>query len=370
MRDWATRARDAVSPLGRPATHGRGDRRPGAGRAFAGRVPEGRAAPLEAAALVDALPDAEFALRLDAAANLAAAELYLDRFRRLRPTPSGHCGSAARRARATSSRALPDPGVGRGCAAGWPSRPTCSTARSRPHGFPGMPRSSHGTCSTARHTALQAGDLEMALAAADESYRAGAQDRQRLVPAYAGIALAGALLGGGEARRAVEVLAARPAGRSCCSSRAAGGQVPRTADALLARARLPRRGRAGGRCAEARAAAVPLLMPRAMAGRARAAVLLADDPTAAAQRALASASDAASVGAADRVRALAGARGPRVRPGGRARRAVAELERAAAELHATGQPAIGTKSSASSAARPAVHRRPGRARSTRPESTH
>ena len=77
-------------------------------------------------------------------------------------------------------------------------------------------------------------------------------------------------------------------------------------------------------------------MPRAMAGRARAAVLLADDPTAAAQRALASASDAASVGAAVESalsRALAGRAFARA---GDARRAVAELERAAAELHAHG----------------------------------
>jgi DNA-binding NarL/FixJ family response regulator len=77
-------------------------------------------------------------------------------------------------------------------------------------------------------------------------------------------------------------------------------------------------------------------MPRAMAGRARAAVLLADDPAAAAQRALASASDAASVGAAVESalsRALAGRAFARA---GDARRAVAELERAAAELHAHG----------------------------------
>ena len=77
----------------------------------------------EAAALVDAMSDDELAGRIDAAAHLAAAELYLDRF----DEAGRHAERALEVGRATGQlfpTAGPDAGDrAASCAAGWPRRP-------------------------------------------------------------------------------------------------------------------------------------------------------------------------------------------------------------------------------------------------------
>ena len=338
MRDWATRAREAVSPLGDLPLTAAAIAVLALAGAFAGHVPEAEQHRIEAAALVDALPDAELALRLDAAANLAAAELYLDRF----AEATGHAERALRIGRETGQSDIV-PVVFPTLGSSARMRGRLAESADLLDGAVEAARLSRHAQELAwillnrSHTALQAGDLEMALAAAEESTELARAIDNGLVPAYAGIALAGALLAGGDARRAVEALTASAGGEELLLI--PGGWRAKCLE-LLTRCWLaldcPAEAERAAACAEARAAAVPLLMPRAMAGRARAAVLLADDPAAAAQRALASASDAASVGAAVESalsRALAGRAFARA---GDAQRAVAELERAAAELHAHG----------------------------------
>ena len=56
------------------------------------------------------------------------------------------------------------------------------------------------------HTALQIGDVQLAMLTAEESVELTRGLDHGLVSAYAGVALAGALLAAGEPRRAVEVL--------------------------------------------------------------------------------------------------------------------------------------------------------------------
>ena len=80
IEPWARRALEIARPLGdRPLTASAAAVLAwGAG--LCGRVSEAETYRAEAAALVDSLTDQELALRLDAAINLAGAELYLDRF--------------------------------------------------------------------------------------------------------------------------------------------------------------------------------------------------------------------------------------------------------------------------------------------------
>ena len=99
---WARRALELARPLGdRPLTAS-AVAILAWGEALCGRVDEAETYRAEAAALVDSLSDEELALRLDAAMNLAGAELYLDRF--------DECGVHAERvvavARATGQPAI------------------------------------------------------------------------------------------------------------------------------------------------------------------------------------------------------------------------------------------------------------------------
>jgi hypothetical protein len=98
MRRWAEAALDASQLAGgQPLTAAAA-----AVAAFAtaatGDTADAQTRRGEAAALVDALDDAELAVRLDAAVNLAGAELYLDRY----PQCESHAGRALSVARTTA----------------------------------------------------------------------------------------------------------------------------------------------------------------------------------------------------------------------------------------------------------------------------
>ncbi len=80
MREAAERALGAAEVLGNTPLTAASSAALTAALAFIGGVPETDARRAEAAALVEAMSDDELALRLDALANLCAAELYLDRF--------------------------------------------------------------------------------------------------------------------------------------------------------------------------------------------------------------------------------------------------------------------------------------------------
>ena len=104
MRDWAARALTAAHRLGdRPLTAA-ALAALALACASAGAFAEAEAHRAEAAALVDALSDDELALRLDAAANLATAEVYLDRYEEARARRARHRGGPRRRDRASCSR--------------------------------------------------------------------------------------------------------------------------------------------------------------------------------------------------------------------------------------------------------------------------
>ena len=80
MRDWATRAAEAATPLGERSLAAAALGVRAVAGALSGVIPEARAHRDEAAALIDTLSDEELARRLDALVHLATAEIYLDQF--------------------------------------------------------------------------------------------------------------------------------------------------------------------------------------------------------------------------------------------------------------------------------------------------
>ena len=229
MREWAERARDVAVPL---------DDRPLAAAAFAalalagafaGRVPEADLHRAEAAALVDALSDAELALRLDAAANLAAAELYLDRF----DEAAAHAERALGIGRATGqSGIVPVLFPTMGSAARMRGR-LAESAELLDRAVEAARLSGHAqglawNLLNRSHTALQAGDVELALETAYESMELLRGLDHGLVSAYSGVALAGALLASGDAEGAVGVLVSSAGGEELVRIPAAGGRSAST----------------------------------------------------------------------------------------------------------------------------------------------
>jgi DNA-binding NarL/FixJ family response regulator len=289
--------------------------------------------------LIDALPDRELALRLDAAVNLAAAELDLERF----AEAGAHAERAMTLGQTTGQSDIVPILVY--CVA-WVRRRRGQLAQSgellegavESARLSGNAQSLAGNLLNRSLTALAAGDLELALSTAEEGVELARALDQGLVPASAGLALAAALLESGDPARAVEVLVG-PAG---------GNGLPLVPAAWRANwlELLTRCWLALGRLEEARrsaegagacAAAYGLRLAAAMAERAAAAVALASgEPAAAAARAATSAAAAEAAGIpveaalsrtlAGRAYAQAGDKG----------RAAEELRRAAAELDACG----------------------------------
>ena len=273
--------------------------------------------------LVDDLEDAELAIRLDAAANLAGAELYLD----LYEEAAAHARAGpVDRARDRAERVHPppvfDPRTSQVAArAARRRRPSCSTTRWMAHGCPAMCRRSPGTSSTALSRRSRPAtsippsppreeNVELTQGSQSEprlcgGCRARRRPRSRMVtPSAPSTSSSGP--------RAARTSGSSPAfggrGSSSCSpaasSRSAGRPTPH------ARRRVP--GQQPPPC--------DLRMADSMADRAAAAVALdAGDPVSAAEHALASTAAAEEVGRPGRGRALAHARGARARRGRPAR---------------------------------------------------
>jgi ATP/maltotriose-dependent transcriptional regulator MalT len=335
MRTWAERARDAAQPVGDRALTAAAVAILALAEAFAGRVPEAERACSEATALVDSLSDDEMALRLDAAANLAAAELYLDRY----AEAAGHAERALRVGRATGqSDILPVlfPTLGS-------ITRMCGRLRESAELLDGaveaarLSRDAQGLAwnlLNRSHTALQIGDVELAVSTAEESVELARSLDHGLVSAYAGVALGGALLAAGDPQQAVDVLLGAAGGEAL--SLIPGGWRAKCLELLtrcwLALDRIDDAARSAER-AETRAADVPLNMATAMALRARAAVLLAaGEPAAAAEHALESAARADAVGAPVEAALSRTVAGSALARAGDDDRAVVELRRAAHEL--------------------------------------
>ena len=338
MHEWAERALSAAQALDdRPLTAAAV-----AVLAFASAAncatEEARRRCLEAAALVAALDDAKIALRLDAAVNLAGAELYLDRYEEA----EAHAERALAVARATGQSEFIPLAVsilgqvkllrGHLAEAGELLDNAVESAR-----LSGNVQALAGNLVNRSLTALAAGDLKLALATAQENLELTQGLDQSLVCA-AGVALAAALLESGDPHRGVDVLVGSSGGDEL--PLIPGVFRPRSLE-LLTRCQLAR----GSRSEAARAAActgtvtatLGLRMADAMADRSAAAVALhVGDSDFAAERALASASAADEVGAPVEAALSRTLAGRALAQAGRPERAVVELERAAAELHALG----------------------------------
>ena len=251
MHDWAERAVSAAKALGDAAADGGGARDARArGRHDRSAGERARSHRAEAAALVDGLSDDELSLRLDAAAWLAARRALprpLRRGRRARePRPRG---SPARPGRASSSSSCT-----RSCARVWYVRGKLAEATELLDGaieaarLLGQHAGLAGNLFNRSVVALAVGDLDIALATAEEGVELTRDLDEGFVAAWAAVRLAGVLLETGQPDGAVELLLGSRRRRGAdAHPRRLEGVLPRTADALLARARTARRGRARGR---------------------------------------------------------------------------------------------------------------------------
>jgi DNA-binding NarL/FixJ family response regulator len=339
MRDWADRAVSAAQALGDAPLMAAALAMPALADAMAGAGERARSERAEAAALVDSLSDDELSRRLDAAVWLAAAELYLD----LYADADAHAGRALTLARATGQgelfRVLYQI-LGRG----WYVRAKLAEATElldsavEASRLSGHTQALVGNLFNRSVVALAVGDLDLAVDTAQESVDLARDLDQGFISAWAAVRLAGTLLETGQPAQALELLL-----DSACGDELAlipGGWRTYCLELLtrcwLALGRRDEAERAAA-CAAVRAAAVELPLAAAWADRAAAAVALHDgNPGRAAALALSSAAAADDVHApieAALSRTLAGRALARA---GRADRAVAELQRAATDLHACG----------------------------------
>src|SRR5262249_47400698 len=339
MYDWARRAVSVARALADPPLTAAALAMPALACAMTGAGGPAHACRAGAASLVDSLCDGELSRRLDAAAWLAAAELYLDRY----AEADTHATRALGLARATGQGELflvLYQILGRA----WYVRGKLDQATELLDGaieaarLLGQTQALAGNLFNRSVVAVATGDLDTALTTARESVDLARDLGEGFVPAWAAVRLAGALLETGQPSGAVELLL------SC-----AGGEQ----DALipgswrvyclelltrcwLALDHLAEAERAAA-CAQATAAAVQLPLAAAWADRAAAAVALsAGDPGRAAERALASAAAADEVGAPIEAALSRIAAGRALGRAGDAERAVAEPQRPAAQLDACG----------------------------------
>jgi DNA-binding CsgD family transcriptional regulator len=339
MREWAERALGTSRLLGdRPLTAAAVAVLTFASAASGATAELAEARRPEATALVADLDDAELARRLDAAVNLAGAELYLDRY----AEAQGHAERSLSVARATGQSEfipLADSILGqvkllRGhlAEAGELLDNAVECAR-----LSGNVQALAGNLVNRCLTAVAAGDLEIALSTAEENVDLTRGLDQSLVCA-AGVALAAALVERRDPQRAVEVLVASSGGDEL--PLIPGVWRPSSLE-LLTRCWLALGCRSDAELsatrAQAAAAALRLRMADAVAHRAAAEIALdRGELEHAAEHALASAVAADRVGAPIEAalsrtlagRALAQARQPE--------RAVVELRRAATGLHSCG----------------------------------
>jgi ATP/maltotriose-dependent transcriptional regulator MalT len=339
MRRWAGRAVTAAAPL---------DDRPLlaatlAVRAWAAALAgEGQRAQTrcdEAAELIEQLSDEELTRRLDALAHLGAAELYLDRYER----GTRHVQRALDLGRATAQDRLAPFLVialagsyavqGRSREAGELLDGAVETAR-----LAGTVQRLAWTLFNRSFVALVEGDLEQALATAEESYELTARMEPGEVPALSAAILAAVLLETGDAARSVDLLLTEVGGDDL--PLIGGGWRARFLEvltrALLATGRQADAERAAAD-AQACADAVALPSATAMATLAAAAVeLQIGEPAVAAEHACTAATWLGSVPAvfdAARARELAGRA---FALAGDRDRAVLELTRAAEAFGSSG----------------------------------
>jgi ATP/maltotriose-dependent transcriptional regulator MalT len=339
MRDWAAPAVSAAKETGDAALIAAAAVMPAFAAAMTGPTETARSRHAQAAALVDELSDDELSLRPDTAGWLAIAEVYLD----LYADADAHASRALELARASGQgdplhRLYPVlPRV-------WYVRGKLAEATELLDGaieaarLLGSPPALAGNLFNRSVVALAVGDLDIALATAEESVELTRNLDEGFVTAWAAARLAGVLLETGQPDRAIELLLGRAGGEEL--TLIPGGWRAYWLELLtrcwLALDRPSEAGRAAA-LAEVMAAAVQLPLAAAWAGRAAAAVALdAGDAALATERALASADTADAAGAPIEAALSRMIAGQALTATGGKDRAVAELQRAAAALHACG----------------------------------
>jgi ATP/maltotriose-dependent transcriptional regulator MalT len=291
------------------------------------------------AAVVDSLPDSEIARHIQSAALLGGMELYLDHY----AEGDVHASRALALARST----------GRGehvlvlvqtLGALWRQRGKLVEAAELLDGGIEAARVLGNThaliwgLSSRSSTALRVGDVELALATAQECVELSKNRAVSFHSAEASADLAAALVETGEPAQAVELLVERAGGEEL--TRIAASPRARYLD-VLARARLALGDRAGARrsaeCATGWAETVRLPMAAAWAGRAAAAVELdAGNAGLAAELALGSAEAAEGAGAPVEAALSRIVAGRALAAEGKSEHAATELQSAARELEARG----------------------------------
>jgi len=338
MHEWAGRAVSAANELGDASLLAVALAMPALAEAMTGPTESARSHRADAAALVDGMTDEELSMRLDAAAWLAAAELYLD----LDAEADAHASRALSLARATGRG---DPfGLYQILPRVWYVRGKLAEAAELLDGaidagrLLGTPPALAGNLFNRSVIAVATGDLDMALAAAEEGVEVTRELDEGFVTAWAAVRLASVLLETGQPIRAIELLLGRAGGEAL--TLIPGGWRVYCLEILtrcwLALDRPVEGGRAAA-LAEDMAAAVQLPLAAAWADRAAAAVVLnAGEPSRAAELALASAAAADVVGAPIEAALSRTLAGRALANAGQGERAVAELERAAAAFDACG----------------------------------
>jgi DNA-binding NarL/FixJ family response regulator len=339
MHHWASRAVADAKVLGNATLTAAALTMPAFAYAMAGPTDRARFHRAEAAALVDDLSDDELVHRPDAAGWLAITELYLD----LYAEADTHAARALALARASGGgdplhRLYPVlPRV-------WYVRGKLAEAAELLDGaieggrLLGSPPALAGNLFNRSVVALAAGDLELALATAEEGVELTRELDDGFVAAWAAARLAAVLLEAGQPDGAVELLLGRAGGEEL---KLIPGSWKVYFLELLTRCWLavdrPTEAERAARLAETTAAAAQLPLPSAWADRAVAAVALhAGDAERAVERALASAVAAREIGAPIED-ALAGTLvGRALADVGQRDRAVDELRRAAATFEACG----------------------------------
>jgi ATP/maltotriose-dependent transcriptional regulator MalT len=338
--EWAQRAADAARELRDAPLTAAALGMLSLAAAMMGAPERAEADLLEAQDLVESLPDAELARCIEAAAWLAASEWYLDRY----AEADAHATRALAVARATGHGELFLVLVQLLGGGVWPMRGKLKEAGDLLDGGTEAARLLGNTHALVWNlagrsvVALAVGDVELALATAQESVDLCRDAHGRFHSAESAAVLAAAQLETGQPERAVEVLLESAGGQELVLI--VGSARVRYLE-LLTRCWLaldrPAEARGAAASAESWAAALRRPMAAAWADRAAAAVdLHSSDAARAAERSLAAAEAADELGApieAGLSRTLAGRALARA---GEGDRAVTELRRAARQLDACG----------------------------------
>jgi ATP/maltotriose-dependent transcriptional regulator MalT len=334
----AAEGRAAAVRLGEPGPLAEATATLGLMAAFTGDIPAARRHRDEAAAIVDAMADAELAPHLTAIVNLFSSELYLDRF----AAGAAHAARTLALARATGQRLL------------FPSLvPMLGTLLLMQGSIEEAVEHQDGAIEAARlgrnrpalawalfhrsFAALQAGDLDLAFECGGESVELTKGHDPSVVGSFSRVALALAVVERGDPEDGATLLLESAGGPSLPVIPGAWRiyYLDRLTHALLAAGRVAE---AAAAAEEAMAAAesAGLAFPAMAAQRAAARVALAGDPraaAAAARRSVAAAEELQAPIEAGISRALLGTA---LAAAGDRDAALAELERAAGELDAVG----------------------------------